>query len=391
MGVSYIRYFLDAIKSILNNIPFQTSSEGVDFELLYSFASMHGMSGMLGWCETAIADASKEIKTKIVNDRNQNIASEAVQEIVISAFLDEMEDCGMRALPLKGFYMKNLYPHPAMRTMSDTDILIEEEKMNDITAIMQKLGLKHHRDTDNESVFESPQLSVELHRKLIDDTKGRLRDYYREHWKFAVPASGKKYICNMTSEDFYIFAVNHMAKHYTGGGVGLRHMMDIYLLLQKDYDWEYINNEFDKLGVSKFANQVKTLSKIWFEIDCTMQPDKELWEFGNTILKSGSFGEKNERLIAAMHTSKRSGGKAVSGIVMLIRRVFPSLGHMETLFPIVKRHKWLYPVFWIRRAWDICFSRRSEIKYWSDVINVSETDVNQFEQKLERAGIPEDF
>ncbi len=391
MSISHIQYFFEIIKSILNNTPFDTPGEGVNFERLYSFAESHGMSGIMGWCEKAFVNAPPELRQKLIYEKNFSIAREATQEIVISSFLDEMEKNSLRAMPLKGFCIKNLYPHPAMRTMGDTDILVDGDDMDKIKTIMEALGLMHHHNSENEVVFKNSQMMVELHTDLIAPVMGRLFDYYKDNWQFAKLCTHRKYVYEMTPEDFYIFAITHIARHYSGGGIGIRQIMDIYVLLKNKYDWDYINAELEKLDLCKFGDLVKELSLVWFGKEKNRPFNPDVAELGRGILESGAFGNGKDRAISGVYRKKYKIGVEDSGIKTLLRRIFPSMKSMQVLHPVLKKYGFLYPVFWVIRAIDICLHRQYEIKNMGNIASIKTDDVEEFAEKLKRVGIPTDL
>ena len=64
--------------------------------------------------------------------------------------------------------------------------------------------------------------------------------------------------------DFFIFQIAHFAKHYTTSGMGIRPIIDIWILLrewQNDLNWSYINTQLDILNFRKFAENIFKLIK----------------------------------------------------------------------------------------------------------------------------------
>lgn len=386
-----IKYFIGIIKAVLNGTEFNPQTEeAVDFEQLYAFAKVHQLAGVLGFCPEALAQMPVEIAKNLLYEKNRSISREAVQETVISAFLDKMEDMGLRALLLKGFCIKNMYPHPAIRHMTDTDILIDEKDIEFIKPILEDLGLKYDHDTLHEVIFSNRQLAVELHKTLIPSNLGRLYDYYSDPWRFAVPQNGKKYICEMSPEDFYVFAVGHVAKHYAGGGIGIKHIMDIYILNKCEYDWDYINAELEKLGLSKFSELVGRLARSWFSESSTDKYDEDVWELGASILQSGAFGEGTKRTVSGIYRRRVRNDKS-SKLKIALKGVFPSLEHMRLLYPPLRKHAFLYLAFWLVRAFDVVFNRRKELKTFKHLASAKQQDIDDFANQLKRVGIPEDL
>ena len=136
-----VNYLINIIKSVLVGTDFTESENlNIDFEQLYTFAKAHHLAGFVALCPKALEKMPPELIAKFVYENNRATAREATQEVIINAFLDEMEKAGLRVMPLKGFYTKQLYPHPALRYMTDTDILIDRERLDEIKPILENLA-----------------------------------------------------------------------------------------------------------------------------------------------------------------------------------------------------------------------------------------------------------
>lgn len=391
MDGSCVNYFLNIIKSVLNGTPFEADSSGIDFETLYALSKMHQLAGVVGFCPDALKQMPADIAQKFIYEKNRSISREAIQDAVVSEFLEKMEEAGFRAFLLKGICIKNMYPHPAIRYMTDTDILADEKDIEQIKPIWEELGLKFDHDSSHDMTFLSSQMVVELHKNLISSIFGRMYEYYADPWRFAVPIEGRQYIYEMSPEDLYVFAVGHLAKHYAGGGIGIKHIMDIYVMSKHEYDWDYINAELEKLGLDRFARLAQKLAYSWFSEDETVEKDDMVAEFGFVILESGAFGKTEKRLASGILFSKKKSNPKAPKLKMALVRIFPSLEHMQMLYPALKKHAFLYPAFWLARAFDIVFNRRDLLKGIKCLAMLEQDDIDDFAERLKMAGIPEDL
>jgi hypothetical protein len=53
-------------------------------------------------------------------------------------------------------------------------------------------------------------------------------------------------------EDFYIYQMGHLYKHYSKGGSGIRSVLDTYIYLKRYediLDRGYLDKEFEKMGI----------------------------------------------------------------------------------------------------------------------------------------------
>ena len=109
--LSTTQYLLNIIRSALNKSDFNPPQDTqIDFEALYAFSKAHHLAGFVALCPKALEGMPPELAAKFVYENNRAIAREATQEVIINAFLDKMEQAGLRAMPLKGFCIKHFYP-----------------------------------------------------------------------------------------------------------------------------------------------------------------------------------------------------------------------------------------------------------------------------------------
>ena len=82
----------------------------------------------------------------------------------------------------------------------------------------------------------------------------------------------------------------HEYKHYSGGGTGLRSVLNTYVYLTKlgdRLDMEYIEEECEKLGIAEFERQNRSLAMDLFGAKKLSAEDKEMLRY---IAFSGTYG-----------------------------------------------------------------------------------------------------
>lgn len=142
---------------------------------------------------------------------------------------------------LKGTVIKYLYPDTAMRVMSDVDILYRSQiqkinRQNELLiSLMENIGYKVWSREPLEISFYKPlaaisrNMRIEMQTELIDKGYEVWSDYLKNIWDKLIKKSDHEYV--MRDEDFYIYHIIHMAKHFINGGIWNCHILD-YL----DYD-----------------------------------------------------------------------------------------------------------------------------------------------------------
>ena len=142
-----------------------------------------------------------------------------------------------------------------------------------------------------------------------------------------------------------------MARHFFKGGCGVKPFIDLYLLNNKvEYRAEKRRSLLHAGGLLKFERACYLLSKIWLENEAYTEEAKVLEEF---ILNGGVFGSsQNEVLI----NQGKKGGRAK----YILSRIFMPVEEMQHRYNVLKKHKWLYPIFVVLRCFEVLFKGDSK-------------------------------
>ena len=278
-------------------------------------------------------------------------------EQVISAF----ETNGIDYMLLKGSNIKNLYPLPELRFMSDADVLIRIEQRQDIKRVMESMGFINTGNSDHEYIWQHQLLYLELHKRLIPSYD---RDFYRclgDGWKLARKQDGCRYA--MSPEDELIFLFTHFTKHYRDGGIGCRHVVDlfVYLRAHPDLDEAYVRRELEELYLLTFYDNVRQLLDVWFG-DAPMDAITE--HISQFIFGSGSWGDEDTRVLSfGVRDRHNDEGVDRSRLAWLLQTAFPGLRWMKKKYTILQRAPWLLPVMWlVRPFYKLLFERKDAIR-----------------------------
>lgn len=250
-------------------------------------------------------------------------------------------------MPVKGCCMKALYRKPELRTMGDADILIRVNQYDTIKPIMEGLGFEKGAESDHELVWTIPGLKVELHKRLVPSYDKDYYAYYGEGWRLAKEKNGTCYA--MIKEDQMVYLLTHFAKHFRGGGIGCRYVVDlwVYRRANPDLNEEYIEAELDKLQLKQFYRNVLALIDCWFTDGDETDTLEIMTEY---IFASGSWGPMDKRLTASVLRESKQSKFAQNGkLVYLMRLVFPRASAISHEYKILQKAPWLLPVIWLIR------------------------------------------
>ena len=137
-----------------------------------------------------------------------------------------------------------------------------------------------------------------------------------------------------------------MAKHFEGGGCGIRPFIDLLVLNnQVEFDKEKRQSLLEEGGLSKFGSQVELLSEIWFG---NAEHTEITGQIQDYILKGGVYGT-NENRIAVQQ--QKQGGK----FKYALSKIFLPYDVIKFHYPVLEKHKWLMPFMQVRRWCKLIF------------------------------------
>jgi hypothetical protein len=305
---------------------------------------------------------------------------------IYSAF----EENGIDYMPLKGSKMKALYPKPELRVMGDADILIRTEQYDNIRSVMQSLQFTEGEETVHELVWKSDALYLELHKHLIPSYNRDFYGYFGEGWARAKLLRGTQY--TMPPEDEFIFLFTHFAKHYRDGGIGCRHVVDLWVFLRThpELDLDYIQTELKKLQLLDFYRNIRRLISTWFENQESDPKTDFLTEF---IFASGSFGQIENRVLSRAVRDANHSVLGFSGkLLYLWQTAFPGIEILREKYRILKKHPYMLPLVWlIRPFYKVLFEWRSLRQQQRNLAAFDEDGMENHQKMLHYVGLDYNF
>lgn len=314
------------------------------------------------------------------------------QYFTIDKVCAAFEEHGIDYMPVKGTVLQPYFPSRELRTMGDADILIRMEQYEKIKPIMEQLGFVFAYESDHELVWKNKNLFLELHKRLIPSYNRDYAAYYGDGWRLGRPE--KEGACRyvMSNEDNMIYLLTHFAKHYRDGGVGIRHMLDLYVFSKAhpDMDKAYMDRELKKLRLLEFYNNICDTLQVWFND----APETEITDLiTDVIFRSGEFGLSEDR-IAAGGLREMSDGKSAQK--MRNKRVRSALflpyDAMCEHFPVLKKWKILLPVMWIVRVFNVLLFKREQLKKEQKNLKLlSNERLSSYDRSLKAVGLSFEF
>lgn len=223
---------------------------------------------------------------------------------------------------LKGNVSACYYPDPMLRAMGDVDFLIDKKDIGKADLLLRKNGfIAQPSNHECERAYHKGMSIWELHWEVNGvpggDVGDQIHEYLSDIIEKAEPAtltSGEY----MSPTPFHhgLVMLLHVARHMVTGGIGLRHLCDWAVFVER------IGNDFpalfeDKLkavGLWRFAQLLTQLSVVYLR--CPVQTwigeleKKLLDQLKDDVFAAGNFGVKDNNRAdeAKFITSRKKGG-----------------------------------------------------------------------------------
>ncbi len=375
------KLFINLLKASVTGVP-AILTEEPDWQGLLNLAHSHNLGAMVfdGLRKSGIS-APEEIAHKLHQTYMQAIFRDFQLEQIKEQLGAALEAAGVDHIFLKGSVLKHNYPIPALRTMSDIDILVYVKDFEKIAQVAKAMCAKACAgDGNHRNYIFGKYVMVEFHPNLLHHATP-VGTGINPGWQYAKESSshGKE----LTEEGFYLNTICHLANHFAGGGVGVRFVLDVWVnrhLREPKVDTSFVETELKRFGLWDFAQKIEQLADAWFG-DAPMTSLLE--ELGEYILTSGSHGTTDRAILNAM--SLAPGGSRLS---TLWKKAFYPRAELEDRYPWCKGKHLLLPAAWMARAYHAVTHHGNLIAKWSKVSGkIQKTEVMENKSKMHRFGI----
>ena len=356
------QYLSELVRAQLENKKPSPIPAEVSVEKLFQVAAANHMNYLILGALIRTDNLPEEYLNTAKNRVMRSIVQGSTQVMELKKLEQCFEEKGISCQPMKGSRMKFFYPAPEMREMSDVDILIRKDCFDKATEELKALGYTLDQSIKHHDIFEKkPYMIVEAHRAMYDKTVDYNQYEYFKNLSRAVLREGCSYIYDFTTEDFYIYMMAHMAKHFYARGCGIRNLVDVYIYKQKFgevLDYKYLAEELGKLGLITFTKHMEKLADIWLGSEESNEFYDQLFEY---MLDSGIYG-KDENGIWNKFCEEKMKDKEPSRLQLKMWYWFPPLHYMSEYYPWLEEYPWALPWAWVVRGVNGIFKKKGIYK-----------------------------
>ena len=346
--------YLSLLRSGITGAPIHLPDPLPDKEAqgaLYRLAYSHDMAHFVGAeLEKAGFSMEEKVKTAFTNVRIKALYRYTRLWHGFDQILALFERHALPSVPLKGAVLRHLYPTPEMRTSSDIDLLVPEERLEEAVSLLTgELGFTEKGRTYHDvHLVMGDAVNLELHYNITEDDP-ILDPLLEEAWQHASPkAGGAEHVFDDAYFAFHIVA--HACSHFLRGGCGTKVIMDMYLLSQSPtFDADAVRALCHKCGIDRFFDALLLLSRVWFG---DAEHTETTLGMEDLILGGGAFGSISNR--TAIGTAKRN------RLRYALDRIFIPRRRLARLYPSLLKYPFLLPLFHIRRWFRVIFRGRGK-------------------------------
>ncbi|MGN1318700.1 MAG: nucleotidyltransferase family protein, partial [Lachnospirales bacterium] len=304
-------------------------------------------------------------------------------ESIFSDATSALNKANIPHIVVKGYILRDLYTEKDMRSMGDIDFIAKEEDLEKIKDVLVSAGFKLNKIYDGEWSYKKNDMTIEFRSGLVDADIGYMdyNKYMSNIFDKAVVMKGCSFELN--NNFHFIYMMLHTMKHFYGEGCGVRMILDIALFVKKykdSLDWKYIKNEFKKLKIELFANNILAVCVRMFNIDFDAKIDDDLYnEIFDYILEGGAFGFARNNLGVADNRERIEKNKSVFSY--LLNKAFPNDDTMRGLINwYYDKPKIFLPVAWVYRWFNSLYNKKGLVI--KSVVNVGNTTESKKQLEL---------
>ncbi len=379
--------FFDLIKSVIFEEQVNNSEKEIPEEVLREvllLAKKHDLAHFMGIAlEKYGITVNEKISGKLAKEQILALSRYERLNYDYEIVRETLEKNGIDFIPLKGLVIRGLYPKPWMRTSCDIDVLVKKEDVEKAISLLCEQGFTKGEDyTTHDHILKSQSaMTLELHYSLLQDGALPKSDEILETvWQNVRKKQSEACEKHVTNEFFVFYHLVHMAKHFVGGGCGVRPFIDLLLIKEKmPCNEEKLGELLQKSGLTDFFDAILRLISVWFEEG---EHNALTLDMESFVLTGGVYGtmDNSAKVQAAKGKTKR---KTLWGLMFLPR------ANLEIIYPNLKKRPWLLPFYQVKR-WFRVFKKDNR-KRATAIMKASAStkgeEVSATEKLLDRVGL----
>ena len=369
-------FILEILSAFIHNREPRLNYDVQEFKVFYTFYFQNILPVLAYMDKKWNIIKDENIKRKLTDCYYQTVAENFKKVAMFEIMSQKLSDNNISHMPVKGWYLRTLYPVPELRTFGDIDILISKQDRKKADEIFIQNGYNVKENWEPTYSYYNDISRCEVHTELMDSDLGKgeqVVSFFSGVLEKAEKDVGERLSLQKDIHLIYLFC--HLAKHLYKGGAGIRMYMDIALFIKANcsvLNFEKIYDDFKILHLEQFFKTVIVACCEWFQIELPFEindikPDS-IEVLKRYTFDADLFGKTRDKSIISIRNDE-SGSK----LSVLKDTLFPSTQKIEQRYKFIKGRKYLLPVAWVARGFVNLKEIPQKIRYMK---KVSDTDMN---------------
>ncbi|CAK7059976.1 MAG: hypothetical protein DELT_01389 [Desulfovibrio sp.] len=340
----------------------------IDWDFLLDFGQRQEVLPLLlRGAELAGMEIPAPVRMRLTAADGPARACEAAQFVILQRLYAVFESAGIACLPLKGAFLRTLYPSPHLRTMGDIDLLLSPFDPARQRALLTAIDLKPdlpmirdltEYDVASDDYSQPPFIFLELHKNLLPKRVNQsvAPDLVAAAaLESSVPVEGYRHIRHLCPETHYLYLLAHIHKHYDNGrGVGVRMLADLRVFVKaygSSLNRYKIMAGLEAMGIETFARELDALRRECFEGEGASSA-----EMRAAFLEKRLHPEEIGILTETLHKYPGEGR-----LLTLLRIICISRQRLALYYPALAENAFLYPFYYCKGIWYLLRCRRKHL------------------------------
>ena len=275
-----------------------------------------------------------------------------------------MERQGIPYVAIKGLSSAAYYPVPSLREMGDVDFLVYERDFERAKQAVLGIGFAVDHGDDDKGIhiaFKRDPMSIwEQHRSINGIPEGDVGKLIQREIDSTIETARMITLdgtaCRVPDTFHHgLIILLHMISHMTSEGIGLRHLSDWAVFVNRltdDEFYELFADKFKTFGVWKYAQIMTCVSEKYLGVGHKRWAENK--EINDELLRGviadimsgGNFGKKDANRYREIKYISNRGERTVDN-KNVIAQAFGTLNQKTYAdYPWIEKRKFFWPIGW---------------------------------------------
>lgn len=326
--------------------------KSIDFKKLYKYAKAHNLLGIV-YCAVSKMKNKNDLPSDFIKATQERffdlIYIYEKQSNQLAELTKLLSSCSVQYIVFKGATLREIYPVHESRAMGDIDILIKEADRDKVKKLLTSNGFECVKQNGPVYNYTKDGVLFEIHTKLISQYDYGVFKNAFDRANFAQGCYGR-----FENDFHFAYLIAHTAHHFKFYGAGIKHALDLAVLLKIQDNDVKINLEnvfkiLEEYNLVFFAKVMLTVCCKFFGVGKDYGIDTRDVEL--YLCKCGAFGnaQDNKGITLARRELEEQG--KYSPFKMKLRLIFPPYSKLKNIdyIKFIDGRPWLILYAWIYR------------------------------------------